>query len=205
MGLIPYRLSVSFTRIVLVVLGILVSLLVVPLITVMSVAGAGSESLSRSLVRIQQDGMTVTTYHPDGSKDIDLTVSSTWPISGVVTQEFGNPGPLYDHGHTGIDIADPRGRTGRPITVFMSGTVSKVVDTDNAYGRYVFVDHGNSVTSQYWHAAKIHVRVGQRVTPGDHIASEGSTGISTGPHLHFEIQVHGIPVNPRSFIAGEPR
>ena len=69
---------------------------------------------------------------------------------------------------------------------------------------YVVIDNGNNVTSLYAHLSKIAVTKGQDVQPGDVIGLEGGTGWATGPHVHFETRVFGIPVNPRTFVAGNP-
>jgi len=72
------------------------------------------------------------------------------------------------------------------------------------YGNYVVIDNGNNVTSLYAHLSKIVVTKGQNVQPGDVIGLEGQTGWATGPHVHFETRVFGIPVNPRTFVGGNP-
>ncbi|MCY1552582.1 Peptidase family M23 [compost metagenome] len=146
----------------------------------------------------------VNIHDASGRLVTSLPISSTWPVGGVVTLEFGASDPPWQVHHTGIDIADPQGRVGRRVTAFMIGRVSKVMNTDNRYGRYVFIDHGNNITSRYYHLSEATVVVGQQVTPGDVIGLEGSTGQSTGPHVHFEVLVYDIPINPRYFIEGNP-
>lgn len=199
------RAALSFKREVWIIFGTVLFILSLPLLSVAVLANAGAVTASQALVSVNESSQTVEIRDPNGAVVETIALTTTWPTQGIVSQEFGNPGPWYDRrGHTGIDIADTKGRTGRPITVFMPGTVSKVVNTDNKYGRYVFVDHGNGIVSQYWHLANATAEVGQTVTPGDVIGSLGNTGISTGPHLHFEIQVYGVPVNPRNFVSGNP-
>ena len=75
---------------------------------------------------------------------------------------------------------------------------------DLKVGKYVMVDHGNNITSIYGHMSDVQAIEGQEVSPGDIIGLEGQTGHATGPHVHFEIRVYGIPVNPRVFMIGEP-
>ncbi|HSH18208.1 MAG TPA: M23 family metallopeptidase [Candidatus Saccharimonadales bacterium] len=130
--------------------------------------------------------------------------AALWPLKGMVTTEFGAPHRPWQTTHTGIDIS-----TGQPIGVarvaaFRSGTVVSTVWSGRSYGNHVTIDHGNGVTSVYGHLASISVRQGQSVAAGEALGTEGSTGASTGTHLHFEIQVNGRPVNPQRFIGGRP-
>lgn len=200
-----FRAALSFKRELWIVLGSIFFILCLPALSVVVLANAGVAAVSQALVSVNESTKEVEIRNPTGTLVKRLAITSTWPVSGIVTQEFGNPGPWYDlRGHTGIDIASIGGKIGQPITVFMPGTVSKVVNTDNKYGRYVFVDHRDGIVSQYWHLSNTPTKLGQVVKPGDVIGYEGNTGISTGPHLHFEIQVYGVPVNPRNFVSGNP-
>lgn len=130
---------------------------------------------------------------------------TAWPVCGIVTTEFGVPHAPWQSSHTGIDIANPAGRAGDGITPFRKGTV--IVSDPSAstgWGKYVIVDHGSGVTSLYGHMSGVNVREGQHVAPGSTIGWEGSTGHSTGPHVHFEVRHHGTPVDPRDFVTGNP-
>lgn len=98
-----------------------------------------------------------------------------------------------------MDIA---GKKGDPITTFMPGKVIYAGEIFWGFGKHVIIDHGDNISSLYGHLDKINVKKDQDVKPGDVIGLEGSTGWSTGPHLHFETRVFGIPVNPKSFIGG---
>lgn len=131
------------------------------------------------------------------------SASTTWPMRGRVTADFGVPHMPWERRHSGIDIASGS-RGGEPITTFKSGRVVDAVRSGRGLGNHVIVDHGNTVTSYYGHMSTIRVRQGQEVKPGDTLGLEGSSGTSTGPHLHFEIRVNGKPVNPRQFISGNP-
>jgi murein DD-endopeptidase MepM/ murein hydrolase activator NlpD len=82
----------------------------------------------------------------------------------------------------------------------MEGTVTYAAETKTGYGKHVIIDHGNNVSSLYGHLDKILVYKGQKVTINQVIGKMGSTGWSTGPHVHFQINIYGIPVNPRSFL-----
>ena len=200
-----FRAALSFKHELWIILGVIFFILCLPALSVVVLTNAGVAAISQALVSVNESTKEVEIRNPTGTLVKRLAVTSTWPAKGIVTQEFGNSGLWYDlRGHTGIDIASVGGKIGQTITVFMPGTVSKVVNTDNKYGRYVFVDHGDCIVSQYWHLSNTPAKVGQAVKPGDVIGYEGNTGISTGPHLHFEIQVYGVPVNPRSFVGGNP-
>ncbi|GAC1375465.1 MAG: hypothetical protein NVSMB4_03690 [Acidimicrobiales bacterium] len=120
-----------------------------------------------------------------------------WPLGGPVTREFGyQPGGF----HPGIDIAPPYGT---PIYASGDGVVV-YAGWEQGYGNYTCIDHGRNVSSCYGHQSEIDVSVGQTVRRGTFIGREGSTGNSTGPHVHFEIRVGGEVNNPRNFIPGSP-
>ena len=203
-GIATTRMAISYRNELLVIGGLLVFIVLLPIAAVITITGTGVAAVSDSLVSVNVSAKLVDIRDPSGKLVTSLPISSTWPVGGVVTLEFGGFDPPWQVHHTGIDIADPRGKIGRPVTVLMEGTVSKVVNVDNKYGRHVFIDHGNNIISQYWHLSSASATLGARVTPGDVIGLEGSTGQSTGPHVHFEVQVYGIPTNPRLFIEGNP-
>ncbi|SAK55276.1 peptidase M23B [Caballeronia temeraria] len=123
------------------------------------------------------------------------------PIESARTSSpFGNrldPFTGYLSFHPGIDLVAP---TGTPILAAASGRVIYAGPMPG-YGNTVEIDHGNGFITRYGHASKIEVRVGQRVEPGQAIATVGSTGRSTGPHLHFEIRAGGQPLNPADYLA----
>jgi murein DD-endopeptidase MepM/ murein hydrolase activator NlpD len=120
-----------------------------------------------------------------------------WPTYGRVSSEFG---PRSGRVHKGIDIAAP---TGRPIRAARAGTVTRA-GVSSSYGNVVYLDHGDGHETRYAHQHRLNVRKGQRVDQGDQLGEVGSTGRSTGPHLHYEILRNGVAVNPRSLHAGEP-
>lgn len=128
-----------------------------------------------------------------------------WPVCGIVTASFGVPHRPWQATHTGIDIANSNGRSGDDISPFKKGVVITADSSvSTGWGKHVIVDHGNNITSLYGHMSGVNVKVGQRVTPGDTIGWEGSTGNSTGPHVHFEIRKNGAPVDPRDLVRGNP-
>jgi murein DD-endopeptidase MepM/ murein hydrolase activator NlpD len=98
--------------------------------------------------------------------------------------------------HEGLDIAN---RIGTPVIAPADGIVSDT-GKDSAYGNVIVISHGFGINSRFLHLSKILVSPGQRVKRGDKIAEVGTTGKSTGPHLHYEVRVNGIPVNPVRYI-----
>ncbi|MCP4757215.1 MAG: M23 family metallopeptidase [Proteobacteria bacterium] len=116
-----------------------------------------------------------------------------WPSLGTISSGYGK---RYGRFHPGIDIADDKGRAVRATE---SG---KVVFSGNrrVYGRTIVIDHGNGIESVYGHNARLYVKKGMSVVQGQKIAKMGSTGRSTGIHLHFEIKVNGKIVDPRKYL-----
>lgn len=98
--------------------------------------------------------------------------------------------------HEGLDFAAPHGT---PILAAAAGIVT-AAELHPAYGNLVDIDHGKGMTTRYAHASKLHVKVGEVVKRGQRIADVGSTGHSTGPHLHFEVREHGTAKNPTLFL-----
>ncbi|WP_431035712.1 M23 family metallopeptidase [Streptomyces sp. P6-2-1] len=122
----------------------------------------------------------------------------------TLSASFGNDGSRWAHKHSGQDFAVP---TGTNVMAAHSGTVVKAgpigAGDGPAYGNAIVIKHGNKLYSQYAHLSKIDVKVGQSVKTGQHLAESGSTGNSSGPHLHFEIRTtpnYGSAVNPVNFL-----
>jgi len=116
------------------------------------------------------------------------------PITrGVVTSEFGW---RWGRRHNGIDIGLPTGSDVKAA----DGGVIVFSGTKGGYGKCVIIDHGANLRTLYAHNSKLYVRKGDKVFKGQTIAASGNTGVSTGPHLHFEIQKNGTPVNPRTYL-----
>lgn len=126
------------------------------------------------------------------------TGSFRWPInSGTITDRFGAYQSWRTQRHTGVDIGAP---SGTPIYAAASGRVAQA-GWAGSYGLMVLIDHGNGYSTLYAHASSLNVSAGQTVSKGQLIARVGSTGYSTGPHLHFEIRRNGTPIDPLRFYA----
>jgi len=119
--------------------------------------------------------------------------SLIWPASGWVSSEFGI---RWGRNHNGIDIAAP---TGTQVRSAARGTV-RHAGPMGSFGNLVIIDHGGGVATLYAHLHSVGVREGQRVDVNEPIATVGSTGRSTGPHLHFEVRRSGKAVNPRTLL-----
>ena len=118
------------------------------------------------------------------------------PIEGRITSRYGVSSSIRKSTHTGLDIS---AITGTDIKVVADGTVISA-GYSGSYGYLVKVDHGNGVETWYAHTSKMYVKKGDTVKAGDVIAAVGSTGNSTGPHLHLEIRVNGETVNPQEYL-----
>jgi murein DD-endopeptidase MepM/ murein hydrolase activator NlpD len=129
-------------------------------------------------------------------------VPSIWPVKGNLESGFGgrsNPfgGSSYEY-HEGQDID---AEMGQPVSAAASGKVL-IAGWQNGYGQVVYVDHGSGLTTRYGHLSHIDVQVGQTIARGEQIGLVGSTGRSTGPHLHYEVRINNEPVNPRRYLPG---
>jgi murein DD-endopeptidase MepM/ murein hydrolase activator NlpD len=140
--------------------------------------------------------------HSTGSRFI-------WPMpQGPISQGFG-PSQLvgepafagFAHFHTGVDIA---GSVNAPVLAADDGQVIQTVTGSSGYGNYVVLGHGGGVTTLYGHLNQILVKPGDQVRQGDSIGLEGSTGYSTGPHVHFEVRLNGVPVDPLNYLPSGP-
>ena len=118
------------------------------------------------------------------------------PIEGTITSRYGVSSRIRKSTHTGLDISAV---TGTDIKVVADGTVISA-GYNGSYGYLVKVDHGNGVETWYAHTSKMYVKKGDTVKAGDVIAAVGSTGNSTGPHLHLEIRVNGETVDPQNYL-----
>jgi murein DD-endopeptidase MepM/ murein hydrolase activator NlpD len=150
------------------------------------------------------DVSEVSALSPDDGRYELATGGTTYvyPVMGPrLSSDFGvrrHPIKKVVRHHDGIDLAAP---LGAPIRVVAAGTVL-YSDPHGGYGRYIVVLHKDGYSSHYGHCQEIKVRPGQKVTAGEIIGSVGNSGISTGPHLHFEIRKNGHPENPERHLPG---
>ncbi|MDR0978868.1 MAG: M23 family metallopeptidase [Lachnospiraceae bacterium] len=154
------------------------SLYVKPVVTSYQVAGSGS--------------VTRTTGVNKGA-GVSIGMNFVKPTSGVLTSRFG---VRNGSNHTGIDIGNSQGT---PILAAAAGTV-KYTGWYSGYGNIVMLSHSNGVETWYGHCSVLYVKAGQTVSAGQKIAGMGSTGNSTGNHLHFEVIVNGVKQNPQSYV-----
>ena len=118
------------------------------------------------------------------------------PVSGRITSRFGVNSRIRVSSHTGLDIACAKGT---PIKAVNSGTVT-FAGYNGSYGNLIKINHGNGIETWYAHCTRLYASKGEKVKMGEKIASVGSTGNSTGPHLHLEIRKNGTPLNPQKYL-----
>ncbi|PKB19316.1 murein DD-endopeptidase MepM/ murein hydrolase activator NlpD [Novosphingobium kunmingense] len=139
-----------------------------------------------------------TSFRPRG-----VSVPSRMPVMGAaLTSSYGmriHPVLGGRRAHNGIDLAMP---TGTPVYATADAVVSKA-ERFSSYGLYVALEHGGEIQTRYGHLSRIAVGAGQQVRKGDVIGYVGSTGRSTGPHLHYEVRVNGLSVNPVPYLQGD--
>ena len=124
-----------------------------------------------------------------------LGIALIEPVNGTITSRFGR---RSGGTHTGLDIANS---TGTPIRAAANGTVI-YSGFKGSYGKLIIVAHTNSIQTYYAHCSRLYANVGQTVSQGEVIAAVGSTGNSTGPHLHLEVRVNGVAKNPQNYVYG---
>ncbi|MEG0898576.1 MAG: peptidoglycan DD-metalloendopeptidase family protein [Oscillospiraceae bacterium] len=157
--------------------------------------------LQKELAEVQKEIEKV--YDQINSTGVYVGGIFTWPVPthSLVTSNYGWRFNGTDY-HTGIDIAGS-GAYGKNIVAANTGTVAFVQTTyvpGRGYGKYIIIDHGGGITTLYGHTSQIYVNVGDTVSRGQAIAAVGSTGWSTGPHLHFEVRVNKKHVNPWTYL-----
>ncbi len=129
-------------------------------------------------------------------KNQPITISFIRPVSGTITSRFGSISRVRSGAHTGLDIAT---KTGTPIAAAASGTVT-YSGYQGSLGYLIKISHGNGIETYYGHCSKLYAKEGQYVNQGEIIAAVGSTGNSTGPHLHLEVRVNGVAYNPQNYV-----
>jgi murein DD-endopeptidase MepM/ murein hydrolase activator NlpD len=182
---------------------VMLAIIMVPVFSVLILTQAGINIVSNALAQYNPQDLVVDIRDPLTGEVVDhINQSVAWPIQGTVTLEYGESSP-YQPFHTGIDIAGP---IGDPVIAFMDGKVIYADTVSWGFGRHVKIDNGHFITSIYAHLDTIdpNIHVGDTIPAGTIIGTRGNTGWSTGPHLHFQINIFGIPVNPRTFLTGDP-
>lgn len=150
-----------------------------------------AERQERSLRELQE--------YFDDRQSLLASTPSVWPTRGWLSSDFGarlDPVSGERRMHEGLDVATA---LGQPVLAPSDGTVV-FKGWEGGYGNVLVIDHGYGVRTRYGHLSQVLVGLGERVRRGARIASVGNTGKSTGPHLHYEVRVNGIPESPRKFI-----
>ncbi len=167
----------------------------------MPIDGASSADLRAMHSRVGQlNGMLDAIQSKLGERVRAISSTPTIaPVRGILTSGFGTRSDPMTHGpglHQGVDIA---AASGQPVYAAADGLVM-LAGTASGYGEAIYLAHGFSISTRYGHLSEIDVRPGQRVHRGDMIGRVGSTGRSTGSHLHYEVRLDGNPVNPMAYI-----
>ena len=152
------------------------------------------EKRNTNIVKNIRKGGSITSSSSSNASAMLGSLSFRRPLnsSHISAGYLGYPG------HRGIDFPSPKFT---PVMAAESGTVTAVRDLgDRSYGRYLIIDHGNGISTLYAHNTAINVSLGQKVSKGETISLVGSTGRSTGNHVHFEIRINGKPINPTSYV-----
>jgi len=134
-----------------------------------------------------------------GNRELLAATPSIWPTEGYISSTFGmRPSPFTGQPtfHAGVDIS---ARVGTPVIAPAKGIVT-FAGWDGAYGYCLILNHGNAINTRYAHLQKLVVKEGQTINRGDLIAYVGATGRTTGPHLHYEVRVGGVLINPMRYI-----
>lgn len=163
------------------------------------------ENLRKKTKLVKQSAWTLYTDLLE-KKELLNNTPSLKPVQGWLSSGFGyrNEGIFTDHGHhfhKGVDFA---ANEGSPVVSSADGTVTFTGYDENGFGNLVIVDHGYGLKTYYAHLSAIEAKMGASVKKGETIARVGNTGKSTGPHLHYEVRIFGIPVNPENYILDQP-
>ena len=139
---------------------------------------------------------SVNTASKTSTAKANIGINLIRPVSGIITSRFGAGSSIRRSSHTGLDIATS---TGTPIVAAASGTVT-FSGWKGSYGNMIVITHSNGIQTYYGHCRKLYVSAGAKVSQGQTIAAVGSTGNSTGPHLHLEVRVNGVAYNPQNYV-----
>jgi len=187
----------SFRKELKVVLLAFLTILMLPVIAVILLTQVGLNIISDKLVDQNPINQNIQIKDPTTGEVVsEINPTIVWPTKGIITLEFGQSS-MYQLFHTGIDIAR---NLNEPVNPAMDGTVIYAGEIFWGFGKHIIIDHGNNITTIYAHLNKIYVYKGQKVTTNSIIGGQGQTGWATGVHLHFQVNIYGIPVNPRVFL-----
>lgn len=146
-------------------------------------------------VRVASSGFVNTSSNISGTST-SLGISLIRPISGTISSRFGVSSSIRRAAHTGLDISAPAGTA---IGAAAAGTVT-FSGYKGSYGNMLVINHGNGVQTYYGHCSQLYASTGESVSQGETVATVGSTGNSTGPHLHLEVRVNGVAYNPQNYV-----
>lgn len=147
----------------------------------------------------QEASLQMLIEYFEDKRSLYASTPSTWPVRGWVTSPFGNRMSPFSgilKFHEGLDIA---AQTGTPVMAPADGVVVKA-GFSTGYGNMVEISHGYGIKTVFAHNSRLNVKAGQRIKRGDIIAYVGDSGSSTGPHLHYEVRMNGLPVNPVKYM-----
>ncbi len=147
----------------------------------------------------QEASLQLLIEYFEDKRSLYASTPSVWPVRGWVTSPFGNRTSPFSgilKFHEGMDIA---AQTGTPVLSPADGVVIKA-GFGTGYGNMVEISHGYGIKTLFAHNSRLNVKAGQRIKRGDIIAYVGDSGSSTGPHLHYEVRVNGLPVNPARYM-----
>lgn len=162
-----------------------------------AIAKIKTESLEKKIEQKEEEAKQAKTTKKSDNKNSNKVVVAVRPVTGgKITSRFGERSSVRSSSHTGLDIA---ASSGTPIKAAASGTVT-FAGYKGSYGYLVKIKCDNGYEMWYGHCSKLYVKNGQRVSAGEKIAAVGSTGNSTGPHLHFEIRKDGKALNPQKYM-----
>lgn len=148
---------------------------------------------------LQEEASAVSMMEDDIGKILNKNINIISPLTGVITSTYGAREQIFEGVnpyHTGIDVAAKRGTV---INSSTAGRVKKIKNNDKYYGNFVIIET-DGVNFKYAHMDEIYVKVDQQILQGDSIGTVGNTGMSTGPHLHFEISIDGRTIDPQNLV-----
>jgi len=147
----------------------------------------------------QEASLTLLIEYFEDKRSLYASTPSVWPVRGWVTSHFGtrtSPFSGIQKFHEGMDVA---AQTGTPVVAPADGVVTKA-GFGTGYGNLVEISHGYGIKTSFAHNSRLNVKAGQRVKRGDVISYVGDSGSSTGPHLHYEVRINNLPVNPARYL-----